>query len=212
MVEQRTSETPTTEAVIEELKQKIRTEGRVLPRGILNVSRFLNHQVDTLLMHRLGYALCTELQKYTGSNLWPTKVLTVEISGIAPAVGVGHALGAPMIFARKQRNDVMPETMLTSEAPSHTKGGKTSILVLPELLTKSDRVFIVDDFLATGETIKALIDITEQSGATLLGVGAVIEKAFENGRETLQASYPNLPIISLVTISSMDQETGISFQ
>ena len=115
-----------------------------------------------------------------------TKVLTAEISGIAPAAFTALALGVPMIYARKVRPITMPTPVFEQQAPSHTKGTMVSLIVSPEFLTPPDRVLIIDDFLATGQTIAALARIVAESGATLVGIGSCIEKSFEGGRALLQ--------------------------
>ena len=179
------------------LKQRIATEGRNLGRGILKVDSFINHQVDARLMMEVGEELGRRFSQYR-----PTKVLTAEISGIAPALTTALSLGVPVVYARKARPITMPEKIYRDTAPSHTKGHLVELLVSPEVLGSNDRVLIVDDFLATGQTIAALARIVAQSGATLVGVGTVIEKVFEGGRELLTGQYA-VPIESLVTISDM---------
>lgn len=182
---------------MEVLKQRILREGRHLGRGILKVDSFINHQVDAPFMMLLG----REFARRFG-YLKPTKVLTAEISGIAPALATAHALDVPLLYARKTRPITMPENVYRAVAPSHTKGQVVELLVSPEFLTSDDRVLIVDDFLATGQTILALVDIVRQAGARLIGIGAVIEKAFEGGRQAL--AHLNVPIESLVVIERFE--------
>jgi xanthine phosphoribosyltransferase len=181
---------------MEALKERIRREGKNLGGGILKVDSFLNHQVDPAFMLAVGGALAA----YFGAmNI--TKVLTAEISGIAPALTTALALGVRIVYGRKSKPITMPKDVYMQTAPSHTKGKEVQIMVSPEVLTADDRVLIVDDFLATGATILALIKLAQQAGATVVGVGAVIEKSFEGGRAKLEAL--GYPVRSLVVIERM---------
>ena len=178
------------------LKDRILREGRNLGRGILKVDGFINHQVDPVLTMKMGQELGSRF-----GRVGATKVLTAEISGIAPALMTALALDIPVVYARKSKPITMPAETYTQSAPSHTKGKQIELIVSPEFLSSEDRVLIVDDFLATGNTISALIRIVDESGATLVGIGAVIEKTFEGGREAL--SFLDVPIQSLAVITDM---------
>lgn len=180
-----------------ELRERIAREGQNLGRGILKVDGFINHQVDAGLMMAVGSELGRRFV-YVGA----TKVLTAEISGIAPALTTALALRIPVIYARKTKPITMPERVYRETAPSHTKGHVVELLVSPEVLGAADRVLIVDDFLATGQTIAALARIVQQSGAKLVGIGTVIEKVFEGGRQVLTSQF-DVPIESLVVITDM---------
>jgi xanthine phosphoribosyltransferase len=182
---------------MDELKERIRRDGRHLGRGILKVDSFLTHQVDLLLMERAGQELARQF-----AAVGATKVLTAEISGIAPAAFTAVALGIPMIYARKARPITMPDRVFEEHAPSHTKGVMVSLIVSPEFLSPADRILIIDDFLATGQTCAALARIVSASGATLVGVGSCIEKTFEGGRDLLRPL--NVPIRSLAVIERLD--------
>ncbi len=182
---------------MESLKARILAEGRNMGRGILKVDSFVNHQVDAALMYEAGQELARRF-----ANLGVTKVLTAEISGIAPALMTALALGVPIVYARKTKPITMPERIYTRTAPSHTKGHEVALMVSPEFLGPGDRVLIVDDFLATGKTIDALVQIVRDAGAELVGIGAVIEKTFEGGRAVLE--HYGVPIYALVTITSME--------
>ena len=182
---------------MDELKERIRRDGRNLGHGILKVDSFLTHQVDLLLMQRAGQELA---RQFTG--VAATKVLTAEISSIAPAAFTALALGVPMIYARKVRPITMPAVVYEDTAPSHTKGTMVSLIVSPEFMTSSDRILIIDDFLATGQTIAALARIVKASGAALVGIGSCIEKSFEGGRALLHPL--NVPIHSLAIIDRLD--------
>ncbi|MCS7285583.1 MAG: xanthine phosphoribosyltransferase [Anaerolineae bacterium] len=181
---------------MEILKERILREGKNLGGGILKVDSFINHQVDPRLMVEVGQELARRF-----AHLEITKVLTAEISGIAPALTTALALGVPLVYARKTRPITMVNGAYRQLAPSHTKGRMVELMVSVEFLKPGDKVLIVDDFLATGQTIEALVRIVEMSGATLVGIGAVIEKTFEGGRERLR--YLNVPIESLVKITDM---------
>ena len=184
----------------EALKARILSDGRNLGNGILKVDGFINHQVDARLMMQVGYALAARF-----AALPITKVLTAEISGIAPAVMTAMALDVPVVYARKHKPITMPERTYLVSAPSHTKGGEVTLMVSPEWLRPADKVLVVDDFLASGRTIRALVELTAQSGAELLGIAAVIEKSFEGGRAVF--SDLGVPVEALVTITSMDAGT-----
>jgi len=182
------------------LKHRIRTEGRYLGHGILKVDGFINHQIDAGLIDECGRELARRFR-----TAGATKVLTAEISGIAPALSTARHLEVPALYARRERPVTMANQVLLTVAPSHTKGRPTELIVYPEYLPPGDRVLIVDDFLATGQTILGLARLTEAAGATLVGIGAVIEKAFEGGRSALAGL--GVPIESLAIISSMTDRT-----
>lgn len=178
------------------LKARILKEGRNLGGGILKVDGFINHQIDPHLMDECGRELARRF-----ARAGATKVLTAEISGIAPALSTAQHLGVPVVYARKTRPITMPDQVLLTVAPSHTKGHTIELIVSPEYLASGERVLIVDDFLATGLTILGLARLAQAAGATLVGVGVVIEKAFEGGRATLGSI--GVPIEALATITDM---------
>jgi xanthine phosphoribosyltransferase len=182
---------------MESLKARILAEGQNMGRGILKVDSFVNHQVDAELMYEAGHELA---ERFASDGV--TKVLTAEISGIAPALMTALALRVPIVYARKTKPITMPKDIFVRTAPSHTKGQEVALMVSPEFLRKGDRVLIVDDFLATGKTIDALVQIVRDAGADLVGIGAVIEKTFEGGRAVLE--HHGIPVHALVTIKSMD--------
>ncbi|RME70190.1 MAG: xanthine phosphoribosyltransferase [Chloroflexi bacterium] len=184
---------------MEALKERIRKEGVNLGGGILKVDSFINHQVDPALMLAVGGALAAHF-----GAMGITKVLTAEISGIAPALTTALALGVPVVYGRKTKPITMPKNVYVATAPSHTKGQEVHLMVSPEFLTSKDKVLIIDDFLATGHTIMALISLAEQAGAEVVGVGAVIEKSFEGGRAMLEAR--GLRVRSLAVIKEMTDD------
>ncbi len=179
------------------LKERILREGQNLGRGILKIDSFLNHQLDAALMEEVGAEIAAQF-----AATKPTRILTAEVSGIVPAVMAARALGnIPTVYARKHKPITMMEPVFVDAAPSHTKGGEVMLMVSPEFLHADDRVLIVDDFLASGKTIDALARIVKNSGATLVGIAAVVEKSFENGRNAL--AYWNVPIMAAATITDM---------
>ena len=133
----------------------------------------------------------------------PDIILTAEISGIAPAVMTAAALNLCVVYARKKRPVTMPQDAYMAVAPSHTKGNITPLLVSPEFLKAGERVLIIDDFLASGQTIRALTELCTQAKAELVGIGALIEKSFEGGRTLLEAL--NVPIHSLAQITHLSE-------
>lgn len=179
------------------LKERIAAEGRNLGGGILKVDSLINHQVDPKLMDLCGLEFARRFALTS-----PTRILTAEISGIAPALMTARHLNLPVVYARKNRPVTMPDTVYLTIAPSHTKGSKVELIVSPEYLKPGEKVLIIDDFLATGATILGLVRLTQAAGATIVGIGALIEKTFEGGRAALQ--YLNVPIEALVQITNMD--------
>ena len=181
---------------METLKQRILREGRNLGKGILKVDSFLNHQVDPGLIDACGRELAQRL-----GHVGATKVLTAEISGIAPAVATAMHLGVPVVYARRTRPVTMPDQVLLTVAPSHTRGHTVELIISPEYVRPDERVLIVDDFLATGQTILGLARLTSAAGATLVGVGTVIEKSFEGGRHALETL--GVAVVSLAVVTDM---------
>lgn len=181
---------------VDALRERILQDGRNLGRGILKVDSFLNHQVDPLLIDACGRELASRFQR-----VGATKVLTAEISGIAPAVTTALHLRVPLVYARRSRPVTMPDQVLLTVAPSHTRGHMVELIVSPEYLRPDDRVLIVDDFLATGQTILGLARLAQTAGAAVVGVGAVIEKSFEGGREAL--TRLEVPVETLAIVTDM---------
>lgn len=185
---------------MEQLKARIRTDGRNLGGGILKVDGFINHQVDPQLMEACGREFARHF-KDSGA----TKILTAEISGIAPAVTTGIHLNLPVVYARKNKPITMPDQVFLTLAPSHTKGRMVELIVSPEYLSTGERVLIIDDFLASGATILGLARLAQTAGAEIVGVGTLVEKTFEEGRAAL--STLGVPVVSLVAIKHMDGDT-----
>lgn len=175
---------------MKKLEERILRDGQVLGENILKVDSFLTHQVDFSLMKEIGQVFA-EAVKDTGI----TKVVTIEASGIAPAVYVAEALGLPMIFAKKAKNITMTEGILTAEVYSFTKQVTSTVSIAGKFLNSDDKVLIIDDFLANGQAAKGLITIIEQAGAQVEAVGIVIEKSFQDGRQLLEtAGYRDLSL------------------
>jgi xanthine phosphoribosyltransferase len=180
-----------------ELQERISREGNNLGNGILKVHGFINHQVDPVLMDACGRELAQRFR-----SIGATKVLTAEISGIAPAVTTAYHLNLPVVYARKTKPITMPDQVFLTLSPSHTKGRMVELIVSPEYLGHGERVLIIDDFLATGVTILGLVRLAQTAGSTVVGIGALIEKTFEGGRDAL--SILEVPVVSLVQITSME--------
>jgi xanthine phosphoribosyltransferase len=179
------------------LKDRIRKDGKNLGGGILKVDGFINHQVDPVMMDAAGKEFARLF-----ADVGATKILTAEISGIAPAVFTGKHMNLPVVYARKSKPITMPDQVFLTLAPSHTKGRTVELIVSPEYLSGGEKVLIIDDFLASGATIAGLVRLAQTAGAKLVGIGALVEKSFEGGRDLL--SENGVPIHALVTIDSMD--------
>ncbi|MED1601343.1 xanthine phosphoribosyltransferase [Alkalihalophilus marmarensis] len=165
---------------MQELKNAIRERGKVLSNDVLKVDTFLNHQIDTELMASVGKEFAARFK-----NDGITKVLTIESSGIAPSFMAATELQAPLIFARKKKSLTLTDNLLVSTVYSFTKQESNDISVSKDFIQKGDRVLIIDDFLANGQAAFGLIEIVEQAGASVAGIGIVIEKSFQEGRKKL---------------------------
>ncbi|EGC23127.1 xanthine phosphoribosyltransferase [Streptococcus sanguinis SK353] len=183
---------------MKKLEERILRDGQVLGENILKVDSFLTHQVDFSLMKEIGQVFA-EAVKDAGI----TKVVTIEASGIAPAVYVAEALGLPMIFAKKAKNITMTEGILTAEVYSFTKQVTSTVSIAGKFLNSDDKVLIIDDFLANGQAAKGLITIIEQAGAQVEAVGIVIEKSFQGGRQLLETA--GYRVLSLARIAGFDK-------
>ncbi|MDQ7035660.1 MAG: xanthine phosphoribosyltransferase [Anaerolineae bacterium] len=181
------------------LKDRILKEGRNLGNGILKIDSILNHQLDPQLMVGMGKEMAQHF-----ADIQVDRILTAEISGIAPALMTAIELNVPIVYARKKQPITMRGTIYMEAAPSHTKGGMVELLVSGEFLKAGENVLIVDDFLASGETLQALCRLLQAANANLVGVGIVVEKSFEGGREAIIAAGFDVPIHALATIASMD--------
>ncbi len=178
------------------LKERILRDGRCLEGGILKVDNFINHQMDPILMKSMAVEL---VRRFAGTDI--NKVLTIEASGIAPAIMVGYLLELPVVFVKKKKPSTM-EHMLTAQVFSFTKNITYDVCVCQDYLHKGDKVLFIDDFLANGNAANAIIDLVEQSGAELTGMGFLIEKAFQHGGDSLRNK--GIHVESLAIIDSLD--------
>jgi xanthine phosphoribosyltransferase len=185
------------EAAMQALKDRILQDGKNLGNGILKVDGFINHQVDPLLMQACGEELARRFK-----DVGATKVLTAEISGIAPALTTALELKLPVVYARKHKPITMPDQVFLTLSPSHTKGRMVELIISPEYLAGGERILIIDDFLASGATILGLVRLAQTAGAVIVGIGTLIEKTFEGGRDLL--SPLGVPVESLARVSSME--------
>ncbi|MBY0096603.1 xanthine phosphoribosyltransferase [Mesobacillus maritimus] len=181
---------------MELLQKKILTEGKVLSDHVLKVDSFLNHQVDPKLMKEIGKEFAERF-----SQTPVTKILTLESSGIAPAVMAGLYMNVPVIFARKRKSLTLTDNLLSTKVYSFTKNEYNEVSVSGSFLQKSDQVLILDDFLANGQAALGLIDLTKQAGATVAGIGIVIEKSFQDGGDRLREM--GFKVESLARIKSL---------
>ena len=178
------------------LEDRILKDGKCLPGGILKVDSFINHQMDPALMQIMAEEL---VRRFSSHNI--NKVITIEASGIAPAIMVGAILNVPVLFAKKSKPSTM-QGMLVSEVYSFTIGRSYMVCVSADYLTKDDNVLFIDDFLANGNAAKGILDIVNQAGATLKGMGFLIEKGFQEGGQQLRSM--GVHVESLAIIDSLD--------
>lgn len=182
---------------MEALKRKIIEEGKVLSNTVLKVDSFLNHQMDPVLMKQIGEEFAHRFR-----DMGITKVLTVESSGIGPALFTALEMGVPMIFARKRKSLTLTEGLITSTVRSFTKQETNEVTISQDFITEGDNVLIIDDFLAVGQAALGLIDIVKQAGANPIGVGIVIEKSFQDGHKMVNETGVKLE--SLAKIASLE--------
>ena len=181
---------------MKELEEKIRQFGTVLPGNVLKVDAFLNHQVDPVLMQHIGQEFAA---RFKDAKI--TKVWTVESSGIAPAVMTGLVLGVPVIFARKHKSLTLNSGMYTADVYSYTKKTTNQISISKRYVDKTDRVLLIDDFLANGQAVEGMLQIADQAGVEVVGAGIVIEKCFQPGSAELAAK--GVRVESLAKVSSL---------
>ena len=162
------------------LEQKILKEGIVLSDQVLKVDAFLNHQIDPVLMQLIGKEFAARFK-----DAGITKIITIEASGIAPAIMAGLELGVPVIFARKYQSLTLKDDLYRSKVFSFTKQTESTIAISNKHLSSTDKALVIDDFLANGQAALGLIDLIHQANAEVVGVGIVIEKSFQPGREVL---------------------------
>lgn len=185
---------------MEWLKETIINKGKVINETLLNLDQVLNHQVDPLLMMKVGESFA---DAYRSENI--TKVLTVESSGISVAFATAYHLRVPFIFARRKKTLMTDGDVYCERVPSFTKGIVTDIVVPRALLGEGDHVLLVDDIIANGDAAKGLMRIVEQSGASIAGWGIVVEKCFQDGAKALRGM--GVRVESLARIQSLQDGT-----
>ena len=190
---------------MQELKDRIAREGRVLPGNIVKIDGFMNHLVDTDLMRNIAreFARRFDLSKVT-------RVLTAEASGIALATICADTFGVPMLFAKKAKSDNIESGLYQSEVFSYTYKKKVTLIVSNEWLGPDDKVLIIDDFMANGYAMQGLVDIVKASGAELVGIGVAVEKGFQGGGDKFRA-MKDVNYQALAVIEKAD-ENGIIFR
>lgn len=162
------------------LEERIKQDGRVIGTEVLKVDNFLNHQVDPALMKAMGDEFA---RLFADAKV--EKVLTVESSGIAPAVFAALALNVPMVFTRKKKSLTLSEDHYTADVYSFTKQEINHVIVDKRFIQPGERLLLIDDFLANGQAVEGMMQIAEAAGAEVVGVGIVIEKTFQKGRALL---------------------------
>ena len=183
------------------LEERIVKDGAVKPGNVLKVDSFLNHQMDIALMEEIGREF---KRRFEGKPI--NKVLTIEASGIGIAAFVAKEFGVPMVFAKKSKSINIDGEMLVAEVESFTHKNKNQVVVSKRFLTAEDRILIIDDFLANGCALMGLIQIANGAGASVEGLGIVIEKGFQTGGQTIRNLGYHLE--SLAIVDAMDAETG----
>ena len=190
-----------TDKTMEMLKERILRDGKCLEGGILKVDSFINHQMDPVLMEAMAGEF---VRRFAGCGV--NKILTVEASGIAPAIMTGYLMRLPVVFAKKKKPSTM-ENMLTTTVHSFTKNRDYEVCVCGDYLGSGDKVLFIDDFLANGNAAIGMIDLVRQAGAELVGMGFLIEKAFQHGRDAIAASGSGVRVESLAVIESLENRT-----
>lgn len=184
---------------MEKLKQMVLKHGKVYPNNVLKVDSFVNHQIDAPLMKEAGDVF---YEYFKDKKV--TKVLTIEASGIAPAIMTALAFNVPMVFAKKTLPSTLTkDTLYSTKIFSYTKNVTSKVILSKEYLSPHDNVLIIDDFLANGGAVLGLDDIVRQAGAKTVGVGILIEKAFQEGHQKL--SEAGFDVYSLCRIASLEE-------
>ncbi|TCB48624.1 xanthine phosphoribosyltransferase [Acinetobacter sp. ANC 4779] len=182
------------------LEQKILSEGIVLSDQVLKVDSFLNHQIDPVLMQQIGKEFA---DRFKDAGI--TKIITIEASGIAPAVMAGLELGVPVIFARKYQSLTLKDDLYRSKVFSFTKQIESTIAISNKHISSSDKALVIDDFLANGQAALGLADLIHQANAEVVGIGIVIEKSFQPGRQMLLDK--GYRVESLARVKSLENGT-----
>ncbi|WP_027218021.1 xanthine phosphoribosyltransferase [Butyrivibrio fibrisolvens] len=187
------------------LEERIARDGQVRAGSILKVDSFLNHQLDVDLLDKIGQAF---YDKYKDKGI--NKVLTVEASGIAIACMTARYFGVPVVFAKKAKSRNLDGDLYTSVVHSFTYDKDYNVTLAKKFLSSSDKVLLVDDFLAVGKAMNGLIDICNQAGAKVEGIGIAIEKGFQDGGKRLRGE--GYDVTSLAIVDAMDEDKGLTFR
>ena len=183
---------------MELLREMVITDGKVYDNNVLKVDSFLNHQIDAGLMMKMAESFHEYFK-----NEEITKILTIEASGIAPAIMVANLFNVPMVFAKKSKPSTLKNNdVYTAEVHSYTKNITNTIVVSEKFINKDDKVLIVDDFLANGQATLGLMEIVDKAGAETVGIGILVEKSFQDGRKLLDEK--NVKVCSLCRIASLE--------
>ena len=189
---------------MELLKERIRKDGKVKGTDVLKVDSFLNHQMDVELFAEIGKEF---KRRFAGCEI--NKILTIEASGIGIACVAAQYFHCPVIFAKKNKTKNIAGDVYTSQVESFTHGKVYDIIVAKEFLLPTDRVLLIDDFLANGSALQGLINLVRDAGATLVGAGICVEKAFQPGGDLIRSM--GVRVESLARVKSMSEENGITF-
>ncbi len=187
------------------LQERIQKEGKILPGNIIKVDGFLNHRVDTGLLRQIA----EEFRKYFDTSKISV-VLTAEASGIPLATMCANVYGVPLLFAKKAKSDNIENGLFKSEVWSYTYKKKFTLIVSKEWLHENDNVLIIDDFMAKGNAVQGLIDIVNEAGCHLEGIGIAIEKGFQGGGDNLRAKGLNYK--ALAVIDSIKEDGTLVFR
>ena len=186
------------------LEERILKDGRILPGNVLKVDSFLNHQIDGELISAMG---AQWKRLFEGAGI--TKILTIEASGIGIACLAAEHFGVPVVFAKKSKSSNIGSDLYSSKVESYTHGRVYDVIVSNKYISKNDRLLIIDDFLANGNALRALIDISKRAGAEIAGIGVAIEKEYQGGGNKIREM--GYRIESLAKIASMSETDGIKF-
>jgi xanthine phosphoribosyltransferase len=192
-------------AIMKLLEDRIVRDGKIFDGDVLKVDSFVNHQIDVKFISELGREF-HRLFADQGIN----KILTIEASGIGIACLVAHHFDVPVVFAKKSKSINISADVYSSKVESYTHGKVYDVIVSKEFLGEGDRVLIIDDFLAKGSALKALISLTRDAGAEIVGAGIIIEKAYQGGGDIIRNEY-GVRVESLARIESMSVEGGVKF-
>ena len=190
---------------MEQLKQRIRRDGKILGSDILKVSSFLNHRIDIIFLDEMAAELC---RRFEGQRI--DKVLTIEASGIAIACAVARILKVPVGFCKKSASSTVSDDVYSVKIHSFTHNNENNVVVSKDFISKGENILVVDDFLANGCALEGLFSLIEQGGAVAVGAGIVIEKGFQKGGDRHRENGRRIE--SLAIIDSMSEKDGIKFR